>query len=44
MQKLRGRLHGLFLEQIIYYDASIGIKVGVRVEDVEANGPNHEEP
>lgn len=36
MQKLRGRLHGLFWEVISYYDASVDIKVGVRAEDADA--------
>lgn len=35
MKKLGG-LHGLFQELITYDDASVYIKVGVRVENVEA--------
>lgn len=36
MQRVGGRLHGLFWELMIYYDANVDIKVGVRAEDVEA--------
>lgn len=28
MQRLGGRLHGLFWELVIYYDANVDIKVG----------------